>query len=184
MDVNLKPSGRIVARLVDVRTGEVLAVRRLKNLQLYEGSDILGRLLAGYSEYAPNTLYLEYQNGGIPPSVTPTRGEGRSYYAALEGSADQDYLRVPIVFKPALSATDANFVSNVVTFTVMSVDQPGAGGKGFSNLDNSQVYGLALVTALDLNDRTQDLVFARGYFDPITKGDTTQVSVTWSYEFP
>lgn len=184
MDMSNKPIGRIDVKLINVRTGETIAERHLKNLQMNEGSDILGRLLAGYTEYIPNAIYLEYQNGGVAPTITPTRDEGRAYYAGLEGHSTRDYLRVPIVFRPSLSASSASFSSNKVTFTVMSVDQAGEGGKGFSNLDGSQVYGLALVSALDMTDRTRDLVFARGYFAALEKGDTTQVSVTWSYEFP
>ena len=179
----MRSRGFPVIRIVDVRTGRELRAHFAKNATTYEGADILGRVLAGQGQYVPNMLYFEFDNSGSPPSKTADR-EGRAYYAALEGSALRDYLRVPMELDPSLSASTGDFQTNIVTFRCQESTSIGVGGKVFSAAALSSVYGLALVSAVAANDRTQDLVYARTYdFPPEEKDDNHQIHVTWPVHF-
>ena len=151
----------------------------------YEGADILGQLVAGHSEYTPNMVYVEFQNGGTPPTVVPTRDGGRNYYAGLAGSPTQDYLRIPLLINAQLASTNLdNFSSNLARWMLLTGGTAGVNGLPFSAADGSQVYGFALVSAPDASDASRDLVFARMYPDtPIPKVDGAEVQARWAYRF-
>ena len=72
-----------------------------KNLVLYEWAALTGRLLNGLgTKYSIGGMYLEFENVASPgDTVTPPafdRSRTISYYNNLSGSADRDYLRVPL----------------------------------------------------------------------------------------
>lgn len=177
--------GFVLCRVIGA-AGEVLKELPLKgNLFLNEGADIVGRLLAGQTEYLVTTAYIEFQNGGTPPAITPTVDGGRLYYAGLEASGlglNRDYLRVPLVFRPTVAGSDAQYQSNRVVFNVLSTGTTGVSGLPFSAEAESQVYGAALVATPDPSDRTMDLVLARFYPDePLAKTPGGQVQLVWPY---
>lgn len=121
-----------------------------------------------------NMAYLEYQNVANPadaatvPSFQPQDRLG--YYAALAGTPDRDYLRVPMLVTPLLSVRvgdEAFFPAgrgNQLTFSIQSAGTIGANGKPFADTVNSKLCGVALVCAPSIADRTQDLVYARSYY--------------------
>ena len=179
----MKSCGFPVIRVVDIFTGRVIHIQHAVNTTTYEGADILGEIISGHPEYTPNMMYFEFDNTGSPPTPTADR-EGRSYYAALESSPIRDYLRIPIALDPTISASGSNFNTNVVTFRCQESASIGVGGKSFSAAALSTVYGLALVSAVALNDRTQDLVYARTYdMTHEEKDDNHQIHVTWPVHF-
>lgn len=179
----MRSRGFPVIRVVDVRTGQVVRIQFAKNTTTYEGADILGHVMGGQTQYIPNMMYFEFDNSGTPPVITADR-EGRSYYAALESHPTRDYLRVPIVLTPSLAASGTDFQTNIVTYTCQESSTIGVGGKPFTAAALSTVYGLALVSAIDANDRAQDLVYARTYdITPEAKDDNHQMHVTWPIHF-
>ena len=183
MNRDMRSEGFPVLRVVDIHTGKVIRMQRCRNTTCYEGADILGRIMAGQTNYIPSVMYFEFENGGSFPAKTADR-EGRSYYAAVEASATRDYLRVPIVRTPDLSAQNASFATNVVTWYCQNSVTLGQGGKVFSEAALSTVYGLALVAAPDPDDRTEDLVYAKSYdFTAEAKDANHQLSATWPIRF-
>ena len=169
----------------NIKTGVMRDVSLGLNTVVYEGLDILGRLLAG-ADVKINVVYMEFVNGGTPPVVVVDPAAGRSYYAALEAVPQtKDYIRVPLVGSPQTSASNVDFVSNKVTFVSLSADAlAGRGGQPFNNASDSKVFGIALVAAADVNDASQDKVFARSYdFTPKTKLLGEEISIVWSQIF-
>jgi len=156
------------------------------NIVTYEGIDLLGKLLAG-QDININTMYMEFTNNPPAPTVTPDPADGRSYYAALDsGLTDLDYIRVPLISDPTLEATDDDkFSTNRVNFFAMSTGSTaGRGGHVFSNGAGSQIYGVALVAAPDINDASQDIVFSRSYnFLAKDKQVNEEISISWSHIF-
>lgn len=144
-----------------------------------------------------NAMYIEFENVASPgdpaavPDVDPAAG--REYYEALGGG--RDYLRVKTRGRPDVT-TEAGFeaamsaigdeAGNVLTFYAETAGTVGLNGLPFSDGDNSVVVGVALVAAPDWADRTQDVVFARGYYDvadQVPKEAGRQVGVSWTQPF-
>ena len=178
--------GEFTIQSVNAANNEISAESHGHNTVVYEGIDILAKLLAGQS-LEINTMYLEFQNGGTTPTVVVDPSEGRSYYAALDaGLSTRDYIRVPLTADPVLSTTDSTkFVSNRATFLAMSTGViEGEGGKPFSAAAVSKVYGVALVAAASTSDPSQDLVFSRSYdLTPVTKRVNEEISISWPHTF-
>lgn len=174
----------------DEKTRRICRMIQLQNLILYSGADILGRLLAGQSEYAINTVYLEYQNtvGVItPPAVS--RADGIAYYNGLSSSLDTDFLRLPLLVNPSVDASGDDYESNQATFFAESEGLTGFFGKAFSQAASSYVFGAALVAAPDPADQSKDVVFSRvyigdlGWASAIDKQNGKQIGLTWTIRF-
>ena len=181
------PIGTGVLSWVDIKTGRVRVTEKFKNLVVYEGIDLLGKLLAG-EDYEINTVYFEFNNGGAIP-VVPDPTEGRSYYQGLETDGDDNhgYLRVGLQGSPVLSASDTSkFATNRVTFNASSQGAAGMrGATAFSAAAGSVVFGIALVSAPDVDDPTQDIVFSRSYdFTGHIKLVNEEVRIQYSHVFP
>lgn len=146
----------------------------------------------GKSEYKIGGMYVEFENTASPGlTVSPPtidRAEGREYYDNLSGN--RDYLRIPLLSLPALSVapgwndyfsgTGVDF--NRMTFAAQTSGNSGSNGLTFSHLTNSRVFGIALVATPEWADRTQDVVFARGYYpagDQLDKEASHQLYVSW-----
>jgi len=174
----------------DEKTKRICRMIQLHNLILYNGADILGRLLAGQSSYAVNMLYLEFQNtvGVITPPVV-SRADGIAYYNGLSASPDTDFLRLPLLVDPSVDASSADYESNQATFFAESEGTTGFFGKAFSQGASSFVFGAALVAAPDPADQSKDVVFSRvylgelGWTDAVDKQDGKQIGVTWAIRF-
>lgn len=138
--------------------------------QIQDGSKtILCNLLAGNTEFRPDTLYVEFQNSADTPT-TPvyTTDEGVEYYNNL--SSPKDYLKVPIVIKPSVS-------EDSVTFS--AVIAAGTGAKnGLTCGSTTQAYGVALVS------ESTKQVYARMYFTtPVALTTSTQYYFPWTISF-
>ena len=153
----------------------------------YAGTDMLTKLLSGQGGLPVNVMYMEFDNSGSPPAIVPDPADGRNYYTDLESRlSTSDYIRVPLINTPVLSSDDlAKYLSNIATFFAMSTGYTvGLGGKPFTAAANSTVYGIALVCAASVSDRTQDIVFARDYdFTPVLKGAGQEISMTQPFGF-
>jgi hypothetical protein len=175
--------GEIVIGYFDPVARKYRDVSHGHNIIVYEGIDLIVKILAG-QDVEMNVVYLEFTNAAVPV-VVPDPAQGRSYYAALEtGLTDRDYIRLSLAASPMISSTDPDiYAGNKITYFAMSQgDSTGYGGHAFTS--GSQVYGIALVSAPDADDRTQDLVFSRSYdFTAKTKLAGEEISVIWSHVF-
>jgi hypothetical protein len=139
---------------------------------LYSWGAIAARMLAQVGvNYRINGILFEYKNVADPSdTVSPPafdRTGGINYYDGLSSSPDVDYLRVPIIAS-TLDSSDPTLFPDVnrMTFFAMSQGATGVNGKPFGPTHNSLVYGGALVSIVDLADKTQDIVFSRYYLEP------------------
>lgn len=151
----------------------------------------------GDRNFRVSSLYIEYENVTLPEDeVTPpsfTRGEGVDYYIELALSGVRDFLRVPLLVSPTIGI-EAGFEDwftegvngNLLTFYTQTQGTSGFHGKPFSAAANSKVFGAALVATPVFADQTQDVIFARTYFDTgdqEVKSASKQFGVTWDVAF-
>ena len=174
--------------LEDIPANREYVMEWANNLVVYEYATITSNLLAGTGlNYRIGGMYLEFENVASPgDTVTvPTfdRTRNVSYYNNLSGSADRDYLRVDLSSATISSTDTTNFPQgNSVLFSARSAGLTGVHGKTFSDTANSVIYGAALVSFVDGNDATQDLIYSVSYLTASQqqpKLSTSQVGVEW-----
>lgn len=160
------------------------------NKIMYEWGAIVGRQLTqGTLEYKIGGMYIEFENVADPndPVVAPSFGreeaDGVEYYNGLSGSPNRDYLRVPLIAATMNTSDATKFPKgNVPTFFAQTSGVVGVHGKPFSDVNNSKVFGAALVATIDEDDHTQDLVFSRFYMpsnEQQVKLSTSQIGIEW-----
>ena len=146
-----------------------------RNIIPYQGADVMARILAGDATWAPRAMFFEFENtAGSPTIPTPARDEGIDYYlTTLPLDLDKDYLRIPLVVSPSLSASGTNYDGNQVTFFAVSAGLTGIHGRTFDSSVNSKVYGVALAATPTVAQYTLDRLFSRSYsgFSPVPKED-------------
>jgi hypothetical protein len=162
-----------------------------KNLVLFDWAGSVGKLLTeGAINFKIGGMYLEYENVADPDDVVPAptfdRSGGLSYYEGLSVSPTKDYLRVPLTAATLTSSDAEQFPDgNVMTFFAMSQGVVGVHGKAFDDVNNSKVYGGALVVFVDEADSSRDIVFSRFYFDggdQQVKLPSSQIGLEWEQE--
>jgi hypothetical protein len=126
--------------------------------------------------YRVAAAYLEFRNVASPSTTvsppTAAYGDTLAYYLGLAGSADSDYLRVPLRTAPAIlpvAGDEAFFAAgqgNSLEYLIQSSGTAGVYGKPFGPSHNSLVYGVALVATPAPGDPTRDVLFARAYIQP------------------
>lgn len=163
--------------------GNLLWLASGKNTLTYEGVDLIAGMLA-WNDLKINAAYIEFVPAGSSvPATAVDPADGISYYKALreDTSSSVDYLRVPIVTPPYTETTDsAKFTGNRVVFSAFTTGTAGLKGSPFDT--GAQIFGLALVYAVDFDDPELDIVFARSYdFTPKTKVDMTQIMLRWTH---
>ncbi len=197
-------SGRITVWRIPPRVPGACRTIRMEELfrqqnQIQVGWGMAAAMSLGFGErsYRISSMYLEYENVADPEDVitppTYDANEGREYYSNLAFSGTRDFLRVPLLLQPSLGIESGyedffteGVTGNRLTFHAQTQGTIGFNGKAFNDGVNSKVFGVALVATPDFNDPTQDIVFARTYFDP---GDQTpklassQVGITWDIIF-
>lgn len=191
----MKPQGLI--RIYDVdKTGSWLPLFEVHNQIQKPWGFMAAKLFGeGDSKYKVAGMYLEFENVADPsdPVSIPefSRDEGLEYYDNLSG--DRDYLRLNLLGVPSIeiapgfeSIFEKGVSGNRLTFFAQSSGVAGAHGVEFSADVNSKAVGVALVAVPGVLDRTQDVIFARGYFDvsdQIVKGASKQIGVGWQEDF-
>lgn len=157
------------------------------------GAIFVNLLLRKGLNYGIGGMYIEFENVASPgdpvdvPVFTRGPGEGIDYYNDLSGSSTRDYLRIPIIAGTLSSSDETEFpLGNVSTFFAQTSGVAGVHGKGWSDAYNSVAYGGALVTFVDDDDFTRDIVLARAYFEPgdqQAKLPTSQVGYEWEHVY-
>lgn len=187
--------GPVTAFHLDERTGQPAPNSHIKhrNTILYAGADIMGKLLGGQSNYRIGAMYFEFCKSTTtysPGSVARTQSD---YFQSLlaNGSANTDFLRVPLDVTPAWTASDdsGNFATNVVRFFAQTGDNVGErqliNSNGLTFDVGDIVVGGALV-ATPTASITDDVVYAQFYFlsaNQIQKINGHQVVFTWPISF-
>lgn len=195
--------GRITIWDVDEKTGLRLPLPRFTKPNQIQASwgHIAARQLGfkrpvGALDYSISALYFEFENVADPddPVTVPAyaEDEGIEYYDDLFGSATKDFLRIPLTTEPTLGIESdfeiftPGISGNKLTFHAQTAGLTGVHGKEFSAGANSKIYGVALIAAPVLNDRTKDEVFARTYFptdEQVLKALSHQASIDWDIIF-
>lgn len=169
--------GEVIGCYTNAKTGRHTEVFHQKNLILYQGADIMAGLLAGNISFAPSHMYFQYENtsGALSSFPTPGREDGRDFFTTIDGITPvQDWLRVPIITTPRISAIHAAgqenlFTGNAATFTGSSAasdtlvgESPAHNYFAASGANGpSKVFALALVAAVNPNTNRDDRVFSR-----------------------
>lgn len=169
-----------------------------RNTWMYEWGQIATQVFGrGNLAYVPAAFYVEYDNVATPSTTVPVptvnRQDGISYYLALSSSPTVDYLRVPFLLQPGIDIDPAftSFLSppfgNRLSFHSLTSGTAGVNGKAFTNAANSKVYGLAVVATPVPGDHTQDVVWARLYYnvsDQTIKPVSGQLSLDYQLTMP
>ena len=158
------------------------------NLVMFEWATIVGKLLTqGLTNYRIGGMYLEHENVASPGDAVSVpafdRSGGIEYYNGLSTDPDRDYLRVPLVASQVAVVDATDFPNgNELTFFAQTQGVEGVHGKPFDDTNNSKVFGGALVSFVNEDDATQDIVFSRFYFDVAdqqVKLPTSQIGLDW-----
>ncbi len=151
----------------------------------------------GDRSYRISSMYVEYENVAAPGDAVTVpvfgREEGQDYYSDLLLSANRDFLRVPLIIEPTIGIElgfedyfTEGVDGNKLTFFTQTQGTQGFHGKPFSDAVNSKIFGVALVATPEFGDPSQDVVFARTYFDvsdQTLKLASSQVGITWDVSF-
>ena len=172
---------------VNEQTGIITKMAAQPNIIPFEGADILARLMSGDISYKPGAFLFEFENTAGAPSIpSPVRSEDSSYYINdLSLEVAKDYMRIPLIIPPGVSASGGDYSGNQVTFFAMTSGMVGIHGKTFDQAVNSKVYGVALVATPTVTEYTQDHLFSRSYtgFDPVAKEDGHSVAAQYMIRF-
>jgi hypothetical protein len=132
----------------------------------------LAKQMRGDNTHPINCIYIEYQNvasaGDTAVVPSATTQEGLEYYNNL--GANHDFIRAPITGLPDLTIAPSytpyfgDSEGNTLTMVAITAAVAGELGRPFNNAVHSKVYGLALVSVSDWNDRTRDVVIQRAYY--------------------
>lgn len=147
------------------------------------------------SNYGISALYLEFENVADPDDVvsTPTvELADQDYYDSLSASGVRDYLRIAITEAPHLYVVPgyelllpAGHYNGAILYG-QSAGVTGVHGKSFSAGSNSKVCGLAAVVAPEFTDPSEDIVYARAYYDSDEqwlKQENNQIRVSYKMKF-
>lgn len=169
-------TGRFAAALC--RPGEApVLLARAENTWCHTWGDAGARLFAtGAAGYQITTMLVEYVNVAeagqtVAPPVA-LRSDTIGYYLDLASSPNGDYLRVPLLFPPALDRDPGSSATpslppgavNRLTATALTAGTRGANGKPFGAAYNSLVIGLGLAASPAPASPGADVVCFRGYF--------------------
>jgi hypothetical protein len=189
-------SGAHIAFHVDDATGLWTPRQRLytPNTLLYTWGYVVARCVGmGDKQYRVSVAYLEFENNAGTVSVPSfDRSDGLQYYMDLSSSQVRDYLRVPvtqypdIVVAPGFEEYLTPDQGNCCIFHAASQGMTGVHGIPFSDGVHSTVFGIALAAAPVDNDPSQDVLFARSYYDPsnqVPKVPSGQIGIQYPITF-
>lgn len=140
--------------------------------------------------YRIGAMYLEYENNSgaavsVPDDGDIDRTETIEYYNNLP--SNRDYLRVPILAGTVTSSDDDVYpLGNVTTFYAQSAGTAGILGRPFTSGAQSRIYGAALVVTPEYEDPSQDLIYARVYFqsaNQLIKTIGAQIAGAWEHQY-
>ena len=179
------------------RDYSILLAQKENQLQHGWGAISAESVGRGNAAFKIAAMYVEFENVASPgdPVAIPTfgRAAGIEYYTDLMSSGVRDFLRVPLALIPSIEIEpgfEDSFIEgvtgNLLTFFTQSAGTQGFHGKTYSDSVNSKVFGAALIATPSFADQSQDVVFARSYFDvgdQTLKEASSQVGIIWEVLF-
>jgi hypothetical protein len=193
--VNNFAKGEISVFQRDRDSGESSLVFHKDNLITYGAADIMAKLLSGDSRYAISHMYFKFKNG-TPTNDSISRSSNAAQFLAMDGTNDEDWLRIPIITNGAISKSphdSVDFSGNKVTFVATTAAAPtvgseiiGEAGEPFSDSTpsgSSKIFSIALVAAPEKQNKAHDVVFARTHISSITAIANSYIDVFWSVTF-
>lgn len=162
------------------KTGSSELILEKKNTILYSGADLLAYALAGQSHAKISHFYVGYNND--VSFIGAEEGVDKSNSTFLVDS-NYGYLRIPLTF-PASFMLDENYEHNIVVFTIfLSNPAPFKQGSSPTFGLNSKMFEVGLVAALNTDSSSNDAMFSRAQFTPITFDPEHNLTISWGIRF-
>jgi hypothetical protein len=151
------------------------------NLIVYNGGDIITKLLGGQPEYKIAYMYFAYENtAGAPVPPVPALTDTTALFLGLANP--KDFIRSPVLTPPIFTTSDANHLYNRATFLSIANAASGYHSVPFGAVNNSKVYALGLVAA-PTGAATGDLLYAHFALpSAVAAAGSGQISATWMVE--
>jgi hypothetical protein len=191
------PRSRVLASYVD---HPELANAQTLNMALpWWGYVVAMAVTRGGYDYRIRKAYVEFKNVTNPSDLAPlptvTQLDPASalpYYAALGSTPQTDFLRVDLRGTPEIDVETGyegyfpEGAGNLIMSFAQTEGSVGVHGLPFSDVNNSKIFGTALVACPNESDYTQDIVVARAYFSgsqQLLKLPGMQIGVSWESPF-
>jgi len=130
-------------------------IHKQHNLIIYQGADILAKALAG--DLNINAMYLVFENDPGAIRISADLSNIAGTYA--DASANRSFVRVSTMGNPVYTSSDSDYQNNEVAFLAVT-----DGTSFFPTVpvtDGTSVfYHSALVSAADMDDQSEDLIFS------------------------
>ena len=162
--------GRVSGHFIDLTTGKKQGAFELNNTITYSGADIMARLVAGDTRYAPG--YMGFVYGSTPPGTEPPVSRMQTWDTIKEElthtSPASNVLIAPLSSGPAYSV-DGNeeiYSHNAVTLTAhtgtrLEYGFPTGGVYADELADNNNLWYAMLLTRIVSGSTVTYIPFAR-----------------------
>ncbi len=180
---------------VHKKTGHKELIVDQKNTILFQGSDLLAFALAGVKYAKISNVYAGYVNiphadigTFTPPTINKNYDVPFTAYGDVDTIyEDYGYLRLPLAYTPSYQASTTDYDNNIVIFTsIISSDQTGSGADFLDSTsvpDQSHIFEIALIAALDPTSTNRDKIFSRANFIPIMYDQNYNLTISWGIQF-
>jgi len=154
-------------------------IHKQHNLITYQGADILAKAIAG--DLNINAVYIVFENDSGAIRISEDLGNIAATYA--DSSANRSFVRVSTMGEPVFTADGTDYQSNQVTF--LAVTDGISFFPAVPVTDGTSVfYHSALVSAADMDDQTEDLIFScADLTTDITKVAGANIGIRWTITF-
>lgn len=125
--------------------------------------------------YGLSVMYIEFENmedAETPASIPDIDPNDLDYYNDLSSSPSRDFLRVLINENPTTFMVDGyetllpeDMPNGAIMYASTGSASAGVHGKPFNAGSFSRVSGLAIAAGPDPDDRSQDILYARAYYE-------------------
>jgi hypothetical protein len=167
MDFNAIVNNRVRFSVLD-ESGRILQAFSAKNTLTYAAGGVLINAVLRSGPSQVYGLYARYgNNSGSPPSGTLILPSGgikavTRLQFIQSASNDQGALWVPVMGAPAIGTTDmTKYAGNLATFSFRisaNIASSQMSPVGSFNAATSYIMAIGLAVAVNLNDRTQDII--------------------------
>lgn len=160
----------------DPRTGDSELLVDKQNLVLKGAAKIITSCLAGASESKIHGMYIGFNNdsAGYTPKAIDTDYTNKFYNYSGNFGCLREKLSFPASF---ISSPGYENYPNTVLFSTIITASASVRGAEFN--ENSQIHEVALYSAPNENDISEDLIFSRTNFNSIVYNSSYNFTITW-----
>ena len=154
-------------------------IHKQHNLITYQGADILAKALVG--DLKINYMYIVFENDPSAVRISEDLGNDANTYA--NSSANRSFVRVSTMGKPVFTSDGDEYQTNQVAF--LAVTDGISFFPAVPVTDGTSVfYHSALVSAPNLDDQEEDLIFSCSDLAvDITKVAGANIGIRWTITF-